>query len=529
MLSPMATYTQYRAPRADNAALVDPPWDEQLARLGPERPEPPAIELGGVSLASLAAAARRELVAAAVDYTSAYGPLDSEPTAAIDAGAPLVVTGHQPELYHPGVWFKNFALASLAERSGGVGVHLLIDSDLCRAPSVATPTGSVGSPRVTTVAYDAPRAGVPYEQREIADRDRFRSFPGRLSEAVASLVDEPMVHVLWRRVDAVLGRTSNLGEALSELRHRQERAWGSPTLELPVSTVCDSESFRRLAAELLLRSEEVANAYNAALDAYRLAHKLRNAAQPLPDLASAGGESEAPLWVWSDDRPERRPLFVRRRDGTIELSDHAGWRAEGPGDADGVVAWLGELRSCGVKVRSRALVTTLYARLVLADLFLHGIGGAKYDQVTDRFAERLLRVAPPRHATLSATLRLPIDHTQPTAADRRELLRRRRELRYHPEKFTPDHPRADEKRRWVATEKTPANAAERHRAITAANEAMSADLTEQREAADRRLAEIERGLKSASVLDSREYSFCLYPAGDARRRLEALCRPGERD
>ena len=45
---------------------------------------------------------------------------------------------------------------------------------------------------------------------------------------------------------------------------------------------------------------------------------------------------------------------------------------------------LAELSSRGIKLRTRALTTTLFARLVLSDMFLHGIGGAKYDQVTDR-------------------------------------------------------------------------------------------------------------------------------------------------
>ena len=31
-----------------------------------------------------------------------------------DPSAPLVVPGHQPALYHPGVWAKNFAAAGIA-------------------------------------------------------------------------------------------------------------------------------------------------------------------------------------------------------------------------------------------------------------------------------------------------------------------------------------------------------------------------------------------------------------------------------
>ena len=41
----------------------------------------------------------------------------------------------------------------------------------------------------------------------------------------------------------------------------------------------------------------------------------------------------------------------------------------------------------GIRLRPRALTTTMYLRLAMGDLFLHGIGGAKYDQLTDRIIE----------------------------------------------------------------------------------------------------------------------------------------------
>ena len=56
----------------------------------------------------------------------------------------------------------------------------------------------------------------------------------------------------------------------------------------------------------------------------------------------------------------------------------------------------GGLNGQGIKLRSRALVTTLFARLLLSDLFMHGIG-AKYDELTDVLVEPSLGSSP--HAT----------------------------------------------------------------------------------------------------------------------------------
>ena len=58
---------------------------------------------------------------------------------------------------------------------------------------------------------------------------------------------------------------------------------------------------------------------------------------------------------------------------------------------------LGEAHTEGVRLRPRALITTMFARLVLSDIFIHGIGGAKYDQVTDAIVRRFFAVEPPEY------------------------------------------------------------------------------------------------------------------------------------
>ena len=115
-----------------------------------------------------------------------------------------------------------------------------------------------------------------------------------------------------------------------------------------------------------------------------------------------------------------------------------------------------ELSGRGVKIRSRALMTTLWARLVLGDLFLHGIGGAKYDQVTDVIVERFFGLQPPGYMVLSATLHLPVDRPAASVPDEATVHRQLRELDFHPERFVSSESSAEvaalvaEKRRWVS-------------------------------------------------------------------------------
>jgi hypothetical protein len=68
-----------------------------------------------------------------------------------------------------------------------------------------------------------------------------------------------------------------------------------------------------------------------------------------------------------------------------------------------------------------------------------------------------------------------------------------------------------EKQRWIRTSKTPANAASRHAAITAANHALRPFLGHRRALLETQLAVATEQSRANRVLRSREYSFCLFP------------------
>lgn len=513
-------YRHYRAPRTDNTALVEPP----LAELSTS---PPClgtdVDFFGTSLTELRQQARRDLLAAAVEYTSAYRHVpqlaSSEP--------PLLLTGHQAELFHPGVWFKNFMLDRLAAARQGVGIHLVIDTDGTPAPSIRVPTGSTSTPRVENIAYDKPGPRSAVELRRVLDEAVFRSFGERAAGAIAPLVDEPIVRRWWPTVVKAAARTSgNLGLAIAQARHTLEAAWGLETLELPMSRCCGLPAFYQFAAWMLLHAAAVRDAYNAALAAYRQAHGLRNAAQPMPDLTADDDWLETPFWIYREDAPARRAVFARRVGDELQLTNRGDW--EVALSINDMPAGLEQLAQRGLKLRTRALSTTLLARLLLGDLFLHGIGGAKYDEVTDDLARRLWGCPPPPYLTLSATLKLPIEHPEVTEADLATLQSSLRDIHWHPETWLPNDPSpaalaaAKQKARWVATSKTPDNASERHQQIAASNATLREEVACVAEQLADQQARATQQHRAGLLLDSREYAFCLFPADNLRARMASL-------
>jgi hypothetical protein len=532
LMAEAEAYRRFRAPQEDGQTLVEPPRPRlggviarnraQLAEL--------AYDLQGRSLAELAADARRSLVEQALAYTRRYREVSPRHLEAAQSGGPLILSGHQPQLFHAGVWYKNFVLGDVAAE-GGAAIHLLIDSDLCRAATIRVPSGTVAEPRLEAVPFDQPAADVPYEERSVDDEATFAEFASRASQLLRPLVARPLVETLWPLMPAGRGGERNLGLRVAQGRHRLEAELGNDTLELPQSGVCRLAEFHWFVAHLLAHLPRFWAAHNDSLAAYRHAHRLRNRAHPVPDLAQADGSLEAPFWMWTADDPRRRPVFARQHAEQLELTDRHGQAIMLTLSADrdaGVAAeQLAAAAARGIKLRTRALATTLFARLLLSDLFLHGIGGAKYDQVTDDIARRFFGFCLPDFATVSATLRLPIARPAVRHESMRDVRRQLRELAYHPERFLlADGASAaaiaavGKKTQWLETVKTPQNARARHQAVASANAALQPFVAPQREQLERQRNEIEHRLAVDSILNLREYSFCLFP----REHFERLLR-----
>ncbi|HEV2968873.1 MAG TPA: hypothetical protein VGY55_02715 [Pirellulales bacterium] len=525
MPKPPIPNAELAAPRTSGAKLILPPIDEagEWAAANRRIIDRSDYELQGRRLSALAAQARDELLIAALRHTRSYRDV-AEPAKLSDT---LFLAGHQPEIYHPGVWLKNFILDRLARRHDGVAINLVIDSDTIKSSALRVPGGSIAEPTVEGVLFDRPSAEIPFQSRTILDQELFESFGRRAAARLAPLVPDPMLIDYWPLAVACSQRTRNLGECLAQSRHQWEGSWGLSTLEIPQSCVCQLEAFQWLSAHLLAHLPRFWDVYNSALADYRRCYHVRSQAHPVPELAVDDQWLEAPFWIWTDEDPRRRRVFARQRGDDILLTDRERIEVAIPlsADSDGAraVQQLAALGDRGIHLRSRALLTTLAARLVFGDLFLHGVGGAKYDRLTDAIIERFFGLDAPAYMVVSGTLHLPIARPTVSGGDLRDVERELRDLTFHPERFITESPRdasdnetspapwLEMKRRWIAAPFAPSQARERYRAIRAANEDLQRFIVARREEALRRSDRLARELRAEAILSSRDYGFGLYP------------------
>jgi hypothetical protein len=525
---------RFATPREDRAMLAIPSMEDAgaVAAENVRLRGTADYWLQGRSLAELSRQARAELLAAARTWTCAYREIDLPN---LDPQGLIFLAGHQPELFHPGVWFKNFALGALARRFGAAAVNLVIDSDAMKSTALPTPGGSPADPRREAVLFDRPDGRLPFEERRILDANLFAGFGRRVAQRIAPLVSDPLIGRFWPMVLQRAAHVDRLGYCLAQARHQLEGQWGLQTLELPQSLVCDSEPFHWFLVHLLANLDRFRDCYNRAVQEYRRANHIRNAAHPVPDLVTEGPWVEAPLWIWTAEQPQRRRVFVCRRGNDLLVSDrdrhevclHLGSDGDASDAVGRLKAWSGQ----GVKIRSRALITTLWARLALSDLFMHGIGGAKYDQVTDRLIETFFGLAPPAIMVLSATLYLPVQRPHVSKENLRDIRRELRELSYHPEKYLPAgrlHGGAaagalvEEKQRWIRTPVTQENAYARWSSLRRINDELQPWVAHRRQQVLELQLQTQRALRHAKVLGSREYSFCMYPETHLKDFLSAL-------
>lgn len=322
-----------------------------------------------------------------------------------DAG-PLVATGHQAEFYHPGVWVKNVLIHLTSERLGGQAYHFAIDTDEPKHLHLRWPGGSA------PLTDDPPAAASWAGLLDAPTPARIHQLEQAIKAAAAGWDFEPLVPRFLGSMRRLAIEEPKLAPALTNSLHELDWSLGLRHHAMVFSPVCQSEPYLVFVHHVMARAGGFAADYNGALEAYRRQHKVRTPGRPMPNLNASDNACEAPFWL------DELGSGQRFRASVVRMGDRWAMRAPSSGDdvfvfdpaADGwdaagkLLAWL---RRNDLRLAPRALTLTMLLRLMIADQFVHGIGGGRYDQVADALIARHFRLDPPRFAVTTATLQFP--------------------------------------------------------------------------------------------------------------------------
>jgi hypothetical protein len=392
-------FLHFRAPRQDGNYLCVPSasaLDHQISR-NVELLSHVPLSIAGTDLPTL----RRVTRSALLGLAGAKDACDSL----------LFVSGHQPELFHPGVWLKNFVLDQLARQHHGVALNIVIDQDLCRSTSIRSPAwNSSEGLHTVQIPWDSSPSGAAWEMHTIADRKLWDAFPDRIEQALRPWKLKPLAHPLWQTATQFLDRGKTVGSALAAARHQIEKQHGLKTLELTSGHLTQTIGFWKLIQHLAINAQQFHTVYESCLADYRQAHRIRSVSHPVPNLQRVNSYFEMPLWVYSQSHPRRRPVFACWQNNELEFTDLRQWSYR-ISIRQSEENWIEELiqlqNKHGIHLRPRALLTTMFLRLFVGDWFIHGIGGGKYDQLNDRIIRSFFGIEPPKYSVITGTVFLP--------------------------------------------------------------------------------------------------------------------------
>ena len=346
----------------------------------------------------------------------------------------VIVTGHQPGFMHAGVWAKHVVAMRLARALGGKAINLVVDSDSPKDATFSVPSVDGDGVAVRRVQFADLGAGRAYEQIGLQTREEIAGVQQEVCRAMGE----------QRYTASQMGRFFSAMAGATDARDWVDQAVaGRRSIEASLGVVVDDLRIGRvwagagagagggagsgggpMLADILINAVRFATSYNRALAEYRRENRVRGAQRPIPDLCIGNDRCEVPMWAYRADQPRRRVAVrvvgdaVRLYAEGLEIGElSAGALQSGDGWAMPTVA--------GWVLRPRALALTIWARLFLADLFIHGIGGAKYDRISDAIIADYYGIPPPHMACVSATLHLSLPASGATPESFRSLRRAR--------------------------------------------------------------------------------------------------------
>ena len=324
----------------------------------------------------------------------------------------VLVAGHQTELWHPGVWAKNALIDALARAvPGGRALHLAVDTDApkhlsVRWPHFAQPISD--DARLTAADWSGllePPTPAHLASIESALRQAQPAF------GYTPVMEDWLGYARQAALEGISG--SDLSKWLATAGQQLDWSLGLDYAIATLSPVLNSRPWLAFAWHVLCHIEAFTDSYNAALAAYRLEQGIKSDTRPMPNLFADAQHIEAPFWIdeLGRDTPRRHRAMIERRDGKHVLhepySDEALELDPSLDPEQGVERLVAFLSRNRLRVGPRALTLTMFVRLFVADLFVHGIGGGRYDKVTDRIIRDHFGAEPPAFAVSTATLYLP--------------------------------------------------------------------------------------------------------------------------
>ncbi len=532
----------FTTPKENNEIFIKPAYDDtpRLIDLNKRRFQSYAFEINGIPFSRFRKQVRSETLKRAGEYTEKILSLCSKLNITgienilpcvngfYSDGKAIIQTGHSPALVHPGILIKHSFVSRISKKLNGIGINMVVDNDTCHDNCLNIPNINGLNSSVERIEYVTSLHNLAFEELRYTDSTQLTTFKENVLKVLHSPEMKETFNDFINIVNDFSEETLKFSDLFTYARHIFLLRFGISNLEIPVSLISETDSFLHFFLHITANAKSFVNIYNEKLREYRKLKKISSKANPLPDLMEQGYVVEMPFWIW-EGSGKRKSLYASvANDSRIsiicedKIVEHFEFD-ENSNSSNSNLKNLKRLRgliSEGIKIRPKAIVSTMYSRLFFSDLFIHGIGGAKYDLITDEIIREFFGVEPPSYATISATLHLPYKPFDVSKEDIRTLKHIIKDMGYNPDRYASDKIMQDAGMRAMVSKKKELEATEindrkeRHLVfdrIKQLNSLMKEKISPLIKEKAKEMEDLEMRLRYNSIVKNRGYPFCVYP------------------
>lgn len=325
---------------------------------------------------------------------------------------PFLVNGHQVLFFHPGIFSKEVLASKAAQALQGSAISIVLDHDphdlIFMYPEIYSDPENKNSLRIRKKSlFLRPLDRTNPLNSPISNSD----LPDLLDKIADNLKKDfsaDSLNFLTENFSIIrdkLEKKQSIQEIITGSRMEIIERYLGKIYPIKVSELVGLRGWKEFCKIICSDIAAFSRAHNESLEEYRKSHGIRNHAQPVPNLKP----DELPFWTYGQDQNRKKAA---------------------PEDADKILY-------------PRAITLSIFLRLFFSDVFIHGTGGARYDQVTNSIIKKFFKINAPAFWVKTATLKLPILGNSPLnrlyhLESLHQWKKRNRDFFYHPEK----HPQA---------------------------------------------------------------------------------------
>ena len=530
----------FTTPKKNREIFIDPAYEDipSLIDLNKERFQSYNFDINSIPFSQFREQVRPETLKKAGEYSDKiwthYSNLNISGTKKFSStkdsytlARNIIQTGHSPALAHPGVLIKHSLVNSIAKRVNGIGINIIVDNDAGNDNCLNIPDINDLNSSVEEIEYHPGIRNLAFEEIRYADLTQLPTFKERVLKSLHNPDIKKTFEDFMSMTIKLSGETLQFSDLFTYARYAFLTEFGINNLEVPVSHISETDSFLNFFLHITANAKSFVRIYNAKLREYRRLKKISSNANPLPDLMEKGFVVEIPFWMWKRDEPRKNLFASVSNDSHIsiicenKIIEHFdfGERNRSTYNLKNLERLKGLINK-GIKIRPKAIANTMYSRMFFSDLFIHGIGGAKYDLITDEIIREFFGVKPPEYATISATLHLPYKPHEASKDDVNTLKQAIKDMSYNPDRYVTDEIMEDTEMRSMVNEKKDLisretnDSKEKHLTfdrIKQLNGLMKDKIRPLIKMKEKEMEGLEKKIKYNSIVTNRDYPFCLYP------------------